>query len=499
MRPTKSIVDELLDSKHYGERWARHWLDVARFAESNGYEVDNRRRGAFQFRDWVIRAFNRDLPFDQFVRWQLAGDQLAPDDPDAHIATGFIVAGSFSHPKPTAENVIGRYDEIDDMVATLGSAFLAQTVACARCHDHKFEPIPQRDYYALAAAFAKTDRQRVTMTPRENGVLDIELLPEKRGKEEPPATAPAIAAYVARDYRKEPVHFLTRGDPKHPRDEAESGFLQVLMPAKKQTQTDPNVHPRVALAQWLTDAENGAGHLAARVIANRLWHHHFGRGLVATPNDFGVRGAGPSHPELLDFLAGRLIENGWRLKPLHRLILTSETWRQRSEAEAEQTVADPDNRLLWKQNVRRLEAEPLRDSLLSVAGILDLTPFGQGSLNESMKHRAIYFETKRTELIPFLQTFNAPDGLTSIGKRVNTTVAPQALLLMNDPLVRRCAEEFARRVRGTGDSITAACEITYGRSPTEEERKDAKEFVGAASWEEFCQALLIYNEFWYVR
>lgn len=167
------IVDHLLESPHFGERWARHWLDVARFGESNGYEVDNRRRGAFQFRDWVIRAFNDDIPFDQFVRWQVAGDQLAPKDPDAHTATGFLVAGSFSHPKPKAEELIGRYDEIDDMVNTVSSAFLAQTVSCARCHDHKFEPIPQADYYAMAAAFAKTDRQRVTMIPEENGELKI--------------------------------------------------------------------------------------------------------------------------------------------------------------------------------------------------------------------------------------------------------------------------------------------------------------------------------------
>ncbi len=496
--PFAQMVDELLESRHFGERWARHWLDVARFAESNGYELDGGRRGAFQYRDWVIRAFNADLPYDRFVRWQIAGDQLAPNLTDALIATGFIVAGPFSFPKPKAEITQGRYDELDDMVSTLGSAFLAQTVGCARCHDHKFEPIPQEDYYALAAAFAPTDRKRATLTPGENGALEIQLFSEKSGNKEPLPNAPAMAAYVARDFRSEPVHFLVRGDPKHAKFAATPGFLQVL-PNPEAEDHGVKVHPRVALANWLTNVENGAGALVAQVIVNRLWHHHFGRGLVATPNDFGFRGAQPTHPRLLDFLATRLIENGWRLKPVHRLILTSAAWRQSSAADGRRTALDPDNRLIWRQNVRRLEAEPLRDSLLAVAGMLDRSAFGKGALSASMKRRAIYFETKRTRLTPFLQMFDAPDALTSIGKRNSATAVPQALLLLNDPMVRACAAAFASRVRAAADPLASAYELALGRLPSEIERMDGEDFIAAASLEEFCQALLISNEFFYVR
>lgn len=490
----EKTVDKLLNSPHFGERWARHWLDVARFAESNGYEVDNLRRGAFQFRDWVIRAFNDDLPFDEFVRSQIAGDLLRPDNPDAHIATGFLVAGPFSHPKPKAEELIGRYDEIDDMVGTMGSAFLAQTISCARCHDHKFEPIPQEDYYALASVFSATDRLRVTISKKENDALSFEKIPEKRGKEKPLPKDGAIAAYVASEYRTEPVHFLIRGNPEKPTNLAIPGLLQVVG-----GEWDKNEHPRIALAHWLTDPENGAGHLIARVMVNRLWHHHFGTGVVATPNDFGIRGDAPSHPQLLDFLAAELIKENWSLKHVHRLILKSAAWKQSSVRNPKSLSLDPGNRLLSSQNIRRLEAEPLRDSLLFVGGRLDSQMFGKGSPDPRMKRRSIYFESKRTELNRFLQTFNAPGALTSIGKRTTTTVAPQALLLMNSPLVRASSESLAAQIESLDDPIGELYLRALSRSPSNSERQSAREFLASDPLVDLCQAILISNEFVYVR
>jgi cytochrome c553 len=383
----EALVDRLLASPHFGERWARHWLDVARFAESHGFEHDYQRAYAFHYRDFVTRAFNQDMPYDQFVRWQLAGDELAPEDPLAMMATGFLGAGV--HPTQItisdAERI--RYDSLDDMLATTGSAMLATTVGCARCHDHKYDPIPTNDYYRMLSAFTKTVRSEVILDLRslEKSVADhARVRPDREpnlqkvmisseGQHVRPLRLHTSSDQIP-DFYKE-TYYLDRGDPGQKAGVAELGFLQVLTRTKETTRwmnksRDKRTSGRrVALSYWITDVEYGAGNLLARVIVNRLWQHYFGRGVVTTPSDFGTQGDRPTHPELLDWLATELIRNGWRLKPIHKLILMSETYRMGELSSAENAKIDPENRFLWRRQPRRLEAEAIRDNALAVGGM----------------------------------------------------------------------------------------------------------------------------------
>ncbi len=533
------LVDRLLASPRFGERWARHWLDIARFAESYGFEQDDDRPHAYHYRDFVIRAFNEDLPFDRFVSWQIAGDVLAPRTPVAMAATGFLAAGAFPTQLTEAEFESARYDELDDMVATVGTSFLGLTTGCARCHDHKFDPIAQRDYYRMAATFTRTvrahvdldlgkdaHRQSMRIFDAEHALLVVDRDKHKRDdkqwkkadkkvqdhlKEAPgPGRSTVLVATEGRkpvfhraDERGFPhfypvTYLLRRGDVRQKTDVMEPGVLPVLGAISEGP-------PRAALAHWLVDEKNGAGRLLARVIVNRLWQHHFGRGLVATPNDFGRQGTPPTHPELLDFLAGELIRGGWRLKPIHRLILTSATYRQSAQPRDDARKADPDNRLWWRWEPRRLEAESIRDAMLAVSGLLDGRMYGPGTLDESDRRRSIYLTVKRSRLVPSMQLFDAPDALTSLGQRSRTTVAPQALLFMNGAQVRRYAEAFAKRLPAqTPEAIKRAYAMTVGRPPTREELADAVGFVEgqAASYGkrspalvDLCQALLALNEF----
>ncbi len=602
-------LDRLLESPHYGERWARHWLDVARFAESHGFEQDYDRENAWPYRDFVIKALNADMPYDRFVQWQIAGDELAPDDPLAWTATGFLGAGAFPTQLTEAEFESARYDELDSMASTVGAAMLGLSVGCARCHDHKYDPIPSRDYYRLAATFTAAIRAHKEFdldpegTKRELSAWEARHAPlaaavEKFEKEElpgrfdrwfagrpwekPGAKLPpellkevkdtagalegerrdrALSAYRKIDdawkrldksvqdslarrpkppavlvtteglkplkhhaddrgfphFYKE-THFLQRGDPNKKQGVAAPGFLQVLSraPEERWIAAPPpgarTPHRRAALARWITDREEGPGALLARVIVNRLWHHHFGRGLVATPNDFGTQGDPPTHPELLDWLAGELARNGWRLKPLHKLLMTSAVWRQASGAAPAKALADPENRLWGRRDLRRLEGEAIRDSILAVSGVLDRRMFGPGTLDEGMTRRSVYFFVKRSRLIPMMMVFDAPEGLVSIGSRPTTTVAPQALLFMNSPHVRAWSKAFARRIAGGDpDVVRNAYRSALSRLPTrvEEaaafaflaeqvrsygERPDARESAVA----DFCQALFCTSEFVYV-
>jgi hypothetical protein len=801
-RPLSAAIDTLLASPHYGERWARHWLDLARFGESHGFEHDYDRPTAFTYRDFVIEAFNRDLPFDTFVKWQIAGDELAPEDNLAMMATGFLAAGVHSTQITKNEVEKHRYDELDDIVNTLGLSMLGLSVGCARCHDHKFDAIPQRDYYRLVAAFTTTVRSEVeleidreataaarathtaahvplvqalkkyedealpsrlaaweqanplqpgefpwlmvepvelkseggatlTLQPdasvlatgtnpqfdlytlvvqttltdlrhlriealaqpslvrggpgrADNGNFDLTDLkvsiaplddPAKsqavslvdpratfeqsglpiaaaidgddrsgwaidpqfgkdhaaafrfaqpigfpqgsrltiqlrfRGNDrhnfgrtrlalstaqEPPelsaeglpatiltARALPVAERSAGQQRQllawygsrhdaewqklnqtvvdhaaqepqprrqkslvsseglpalrlhtqggdflEQTHFLKRGDPNLKLAVATTGFLQVLTPPDEPLERwlrpapegSRTSHRRAALAAWLTDTEQGAGALLARVIVNRLWQHHFGRGLVATPNDFGVRGSPPTHPELLDWLAGQLIAHDWHLKPIQRLILDSATWQQSSRFDAVKGAQDRDNQLFWRHAPQRLEAEAIRDSLLSVSGLLDPQLLGPGTLDEGSRRRSIYFTVKRSRLIPALQAFDAPDALSSVGERPATTVAPQALLLMNNPQSRAAALAMAERLLATHPEaedrlLQDAWRGAVGRSPTATELAEAVGFVHdqATSYAspvtpearkqalaDYCQALFCLNEFLYI-
>jgi hypothetical protein len=526
------VVDRLLASPAYAERWARHWLDVARFAESSGFEHDYDRLYAYQYRDFVIRALQQDLPYDRFVAWQVAGDELAPDDPAALTATGFLGAGAFPTQLTEAEFEQARYDELDDMVSAVGTSFLGLTVGCARCHDHKFDPIGSRDYYRLAATFTTAIRSMVQLDlGRDSHEREVARLDEARARFKRTDGKTLPGAPIAPEPGKSPVvivteglpqlphaaddrHFrafypqvfvLKRGDANQKLEVATPGFLPVLVgdAAAPARWTEPppagarTSFRRAAMARWLTDPEKGAGQLLARVIVNRLWLQHFGRGLVATPNDFGAQGAPPTHPELLDHLARELIAGGWHLKPIHRMILLSATYRQ------EAADGEGDDFVGWRP--RRLEAEAIRDAMLATAGVLDRRMYGPGSLDADNRRRSIYITIKRSQLTPFMQLFDAPDALSSVGQRVTTTVAPQALLFMNDPQVRGYAAAFAARLaadarRSTAAAVSRAYWLALGRAPQAAELARARAFIAAAGRRQpalvdFCQTLLALDEF----
>jgi mono/diheme cytochrome c family protein len=813
----EKVVDRLLASPHYGERWASYWLDVARYGESDGYEQDYDRPHAYHYRDFVIKALNADLPYDTFVKWQLAGDEYEPGNPLAMAATGFLTAGVFPTQITEKEFESTRYNQLDDMAGTAGVAFLGLTVGCARCHDHKFDPIPQSDYYRFTSTFTAAIRSDIDLdasTPEERekakhefeakraelaaavaafereqlpgkfdgyvaalksqggvakpatwSVLDVgdiktggtklTKLPDgsllKIGTETPakdvytftartdatgitairvealahdsfpakgPGLAPngnfvlgsleltaapadgsapaeelsvvkarathqqdtgslAVAATIDEDpvsgwavdgggigkdqaavfELSEPVgfdggtvltirmrfdhpnpqhligrprlsvatvpspdfqgeagppsdvadtlgqiaaaqnvspealaaaktwvgstlpeyqhlqttlqaheatgpakrvvkvqvtseglppvknnaddrgyphfypetYFLKRGDPAQKNGVATQSFLQVLMTpgtgeSRWQTERPQGVktsYRRRAMAEWMCDTEHGAGHLLARVAVNRLWQHHFGRGIVATPADFGTRGAKPTHPELLDWLASELVRGRWRLKPLHRRIVTSSAYALDASFDPVKAAADPDDATIWRRSVRRLESEAIRDAMLAVSGSLDATMYGPGTLDPAMRRRSVYFQIKRSSLIPMMMVFDAPETLVPIAQRAATTVAPQALLLMNNPQVRQYAVGLATRAATEAGSgavreavIAAAYRIALGRDPDSQELADALSFVqsqatshqqagraGAAdaAMADLCQTVLCLNEFVYVE
>jgi mono/diheme cytochrome c family protein len=796
-RAWENLVDRLLASPQYGERWARHWLDLARFAESHGYEHDYDRPTAYHYRDFVVRALNEDMPYDRFVRLQLAGDELEPQNPEALKATGYLAAGTHSTQITAATAEKERYDELDDMAGTVGTSLLGLTVGCARCHDHKYDPIPTKDYYRLLSTFTTTVRSELeidtdpagyqrekqefdrkhktltdalvvyekdqlpgrfdawlasgakavvpkwvvlemtsakssggaTLTRQEDGsyvvtgkrpewdtytftattplrgitAVKIEALSDpslprggpgradngnfalsdftvtakpasgngpavelklrnpratfeqkglpvtatidedgtsawavdpqfgkdhaatwefespvdlgpdvtlkftlkfnnnvRHGMGRPriavttaplPATfdgaqggsvaldvnrilaTPAdsrsesdrgkllayyrsidperrkLEAAVQADLKHLPqpkrfkalvcsegvtplrlhtalpdipdfynkTYFLKRGDVNQKDGEAPAGFLTVLTPgpdAEQRWHVSPPPgsklsYRRTALSNWLTDVDAGAGGLLARVMVNRLWQHHLGRGIVSTPNDFGAQGARPTHPELLDFLARQLVANGWHLKPLHRLIMTSSVYMQSTDYDESRAAVDREDTLWWRRPITRLEGEAIRDSILAVSGQLDPTMYGPGTLDESMRRRSIYFFVKRSKLIPMMTLFDWPDSLQGLGQRSSTTVAPQALALMNHPQVRAYASAFAKRLmpiaeKSLDDAVRRAYVMALAREPDSEEVQDAVAFIRGqgeldAALTSFCQSMFALNEFIYVE
>ena len=529
------LIDKLLDSPHYGERWGRHWLDVARYADSDGQETDRDRPQAYRYRDFVIRALNADMPFDQFVRWQLAGNEYEPENPEAVAATGFLTAGTFAalpDKLMVDERLRNRYNELDDMLSTIGTGLLGLTFGCARCHDHKYDAIPARDYYRILSALHCGDRAEVTV-----GASQEKLLAYRDAGPEP-----------------KPSWLFRRGDYYDHEQPVTLGFLTVLTrdkspedfwrEAREKSPAKESTQQRRALAEWMTDVDHGAGALVARVIVNRVWQHHFGSGLVRTVGDFGVRSEAPSHPELLEWLARDLVQHGWKLKRLHRLILTSAAYQQAS-AGITPASADPDNRLLWKRHPQRLEAEILRDSMLAVSGTLNLEAFGPGFkppiADEAMlarnikdpypkdvkdsadvRRRSVYMFHKRVIPNPLLQAFDKPDAQQSCNRRDPTTVAPQALALLNDPFVRSVSLDFADRLLKEADNDPAKCidrgyQLAVCRSPSDTERLASLEFLETQIKErttrepkpsadearrralaDWCQILFSLNEFLYI-
>ena len=798
------LVDRLLESPHYGERWARHWLDLARFAESHGYEQDDDRPTAYHYRDFVIQALNQDMPYDQFVRWQLAGDEFEPQNNLALMATGFLAAGTHATQITANQVEKERYDELDDMASTIGTSMLGLTIGCARCHDHKYDPIPQADYYRFVATFTTTVRSEVDLDfhpeqtrhrqaafDRDHAPLaealrkfEAEQLPSRHeawlasdvqhldarwliveatstksagGAElaqqedgsylvsgtnadhdiytftvqtarkgisavrvdalaDPslpkggpgradngnfalsefqlwaaPATSNAPGAPVklvnpkatfaqdklpvasviddnkksawavepefgkdhaaafeietpitneqgttltfilkfennkrhnlgrlrlsistaakpvelggqqvalrridevnqalatpaerrtdearaalrawhrehdpewqkldaaVQEHRKqaprpeltkvlisteglpavrlrtqgadffEETYYLKRGDLKQKIAPAEPSFLQALMNAPDDAQHWQVVPPegwrtsyrRRALANWMTDPDGGAGHLLARVIVNRLWQHHFGRGIVATPSDFGHSGDAPTHPELLDYLACRLIEGGWRLKPIHKLMMTSAVYVQSVESHQRHAAVDPLNRFLWRRSRVRLDAEVIRDAMLAASGRLDTRMFGPGTLDPAHPRRSIYFTVKRSQLVPGMMLYDAPDSLLAIGRRAATIVAPQALAMLNNQQIIERAGAFAERLLApegvtTEEAIRRGYLRALGRVPDETELAESAAFIqratdsyaeagnqnaARAAMSDFCQVLFSLNEFIYI-
>ncbi len=598
------VVERLLASPAYGERWGRHWLDVARWAESEGYESNHPRPHAWRYRDWVVRAFNADKPYDVFLRQQVAGDEMTSWSDDNLIATGFLAAARLSSNEE--DKWRQRNDMLVDVVNATAGAFLGLTLQCAQCHNHKLEPLTQRDYYRFMGFFVMgqpgpfaltdptlNDTYRKALPPgldelrrRERELFEagrvilvgeakkkmspelrraLELPEGKRSAEEerlhrqadlllqftperiernipeanrkehqelkkkiaelakglpdrpqtfaycssaaPVGALPALGFYPLpwqpERLRTMKAHLLHGGDVHRPGPALEPGWPSVLGPVPDGAIGD---RPRLALADWLTAPTNP---LTARVWANRVWQYHFGRGLVATPSDFGLKGSPPSHPELLDWLACELIDSGWSTKHLHRLIVTSAAYRRASRPQPENEKADPDNLLLWRWLPRRLEAEAIRDAMLTVAGDLDRRAGGASDEENASRRRTLYLVQKR-ERPPAVQArFDGPSASTeSCPCRHTSTVPLQALYLLNNDFALARAQALAQRARERADRhaerMQAAFLLALGRAPDEVERKAFRRFLEAVpdpaqSLVLFSQALLNLNEFVYLE
>jgi cytochrome c553 len=568
------VIDTLLDSPRFGERWGRHWLDVARFAESTGQSSNVAFPHAWRYRDWVIDSLCADKPYDQFIREQIAGDLLKSRDDDERAefltATGFLAIGPKSLNERNPRQF--RMDLADEQLDATFQVFQALTVACARCHDHKFDPIPQTDYYAVAGIFLSTEScygtirqiqsnhpsdlvplprsadvtmplgkltdarrksiedqiqaQRDSMaelTSRDNFIrrifissriaqLESELdLYDAEGTPRPLAMGVAEALLTS----DSPVY--VRGEIDQPGPRVRRGFPQVL--TAEQPQIRPGTSGRRELAEWIASAENP---LTARVMANRVWLHLFGRGIVSTPDNFGASGLPPSHPELLDYLALSLIDNGWSVKGLIRQIMLSRAYQLSTEFDERNFEADPDNVLVWRMPVQRLEAEAIRDTMLKLSGRLDfnrpqgslVATGGEGNIGFRLRgdpsmfdaHRTVYLPIVRDQLPEVLSLFDFPDPSLIIGQRSTTTIPAQSLFMLNNQFVIRQAEGMASGLLGMGDDverIKQAYRLCFSREPTDTEINNALAFVedygrthaGRTTWSAFCQAMFASAEF----
>ncbi len=565
------VIDDLLTRPAHGERWARHWLDVVRYADSNGYERDAEKPFVWRYRDYVINAFNTDLPFDRFILEQLAGDELPDASTQSLIATGLQRLGHWDD--EPADPPTDRFDQLDDIVSTTAEGFLGLTLACARCHDHKFEPFSTRDYYSAVAIFNPLQRPRKGRTelalpagsPAQLAALADRDRAIARVRQQTNSLAPAAinaAVQKLRDATPDlplayflneptpqppPTHVLLRGSPTRPGAEVPPAVPAVLV--KNQPPFPPpnerTSQRRLALARWIASPDNP---LTARVLVNRVWQYHFGHGLVRTSNDFGLMGSPPTHPELLDWLADWFVRDAqWSLKKLHRLLTTSATYRQSKLTNPTYAAVDPENRLLWRAPLRRLEVEAIRDSMLAVSGQLNPKMFGPAmkppipaaaieantdkqsvwkvSDETEASRRTIYAFIKRGLVVPMLEVLDLGDTVHSCPQRQTTTVAPQALTLFNNDFVIAQSRHLATRlVREAGtDSakqLAALWHLALCRKPTGVEISAMQEFRRAetarlladattagkplsaadadrAALEQICRAVLNLNEFVY--
>jgi hypothetical protein len=572
-----AVVDGLLASPRFGERWGRHWLDVARYAESSGRANNFAYPHAWRYRDYVIAAFNADKPYDHFIREQLAGDLLdAKDDAqktDFLTATGFLAVGPKTHNERNPRQF--QMDVADEQIDATFQAFQALTVACARCHDHKFDPIPQKDYYAVAGIFLSSDTcygtirllqsnhpSSLVSLPKDGGAtvgLDP-LTPERRAAIEQQIKdvreqitklptgqdsflrrilfqnrisvlqsqlalydsegTPRLLAMGIRDRTfASDSRVYNRGELDQPGTTVRRGFPQVLSTSQPTIRQGSG---RRELADWIASKDNP---LTARVMANRVWLHLFGRGLVATPDNFGASGTTPSHPALLDHLAVTFAEGGWSVKKLIRTVALSHAYRLSSQFDEKNFDADPDNVLVWRMPKRRLEAEALRDSMLALGGRLDLTPpkgspvarGGEGNVGFRFRvggdpaatdaHRSVYLPIVRDGLPEVLTLFDFPDPSLIIGERATTTIPAQSLYLMNNPFVIRQAEGMADNLLASSEDdagkLTRAYQLCYSRPPSDNELQNAQKFIAdyglrqprRATWAALCQALFAGAEF----
>lgn len=530
------LIDQLLASPRYGERWARYWLDLVRYADTAGFETDHFFINAWRYRDYVIKAFNTDKPYTEFVQEQIAADELWSTNLDLEgtsklpaaktenlqrrIGTGLFTIGSF----PIEFTYYGdqfRAEWQADAVDTIGSAFLGLTVGCARCHDHKFDAISQRDYYALTALFAGSVEKEIPLgslfdvqtssrgfpllanaeamkqkARRAKGAERAALLQQLGEAYLRAPERPATANVLGHEETTPDTHILIRGDFKHKGAKVEPGFISSLHPGPPIQEKQR----RAALAKWLTSESNP---LLARVMVNRIWQGHFGDGLVRTPNDFGRQGEPPTQPELLDWLATEFVAQKWSIKAMHRLIMNSSAYR---------APAAP----------RRLDADAIRDHTLAVAGILNLKMGGVGIIpplsGEELQaartpnlwpahpdpaehnRRSIYLQMKRSLTLPMLQIFDAPDTAASCARREKSTVAPQALARMNSAFTASAASAFAARLQreAPDNPIDHAWRLAFSRLPTESERQTAQEYLSRNSLPRLCLLILNMSEFLYV-
>lgn len=570
------LIDRLLGRPEYGERWARHWLDLVRFAESNGYERDAPKPNAWRYRDYVIQSFDRDKAYDRFILEQLAGDELDGGySEESIIATGFYRLHVWDDEPDST--LAAEFDDLDDVMVTTGAAFLGLTLGCARCHDHKYDPISHQDYYRTLAYFRSINpygQHKTGGGGRGTGRITRALAPPETIRrwelEKAERTRPfreALASAKDEEARKrwrleiqkiedhppfgfalavqedpiKPTHVFRRGDVLAPAEEVQPGVPEVLAFMSPQVRTPrdgASSGRRLGFARWVADPGNP---LTARVMVNRLWRHHFGRGLVETPNDFGRTGSPPSHPELLDMLAAEFIAQGWSIKRMHRFIMTSEAYRMSSKADRSVALGkDESNELFWRQNSRRMEAEALRDSILATSGSLHQVKGGPGfypslpkevhrtqdsegkgwqtSAPREQARRSIYSFVKRALLPPLLEAFDFTATTVPVGERSVTTVAPQALMLLNDDFVRREGEAMVRRLdREVGSEgegrVLRAFQLSLQRKPTPSEMEASLAMVreqerlissgpgrlsSSAAWREFCVALFNLNEFLHI-
>ena len=600
-----NLIDELLDSPHYGEKWGRHWLDLVRYAESNSFERDGTKPFVWRYRDYVIRSFNEDKPYDQFLTEQLAGDEIENPTTDSIVATGYYRLGQWDD--EPADPLKAKYDDLDDIVATTSQTMLGLTVNCARCHDHKIDPIPQADYYKMVSFFENIRRYGVRSDesvheasvktiigngkPDEiathqklvddvNQEIDMivklakpgfesvehedfqyemnklaimekrvgdqitkkqfasfrELLKKRKSLiENPPGSLKVLC--VKEDGVSPPASFIrVRGNPHVKGNAVEPGFISVLSPPEAvitKPSTESSTGRRLAFARWVADPDNP---MTARVMVNRLWQHHFGRGIVRTTSDFGFQGTKPTHPELLDWLASEFTNRGWSMKQMHRLIMNSNAYRMSSVYSPEGYEKDPANDLFWRFNLRRLTAEEIRDSILAVTGQLNKEEMfgpsiftvmppevlagqsrpGKGwgkSSGMDRRRRSIYIHVKRSLGVPILTTNDAADTDSTCPVRFITTQPTQALGMMNSEFTNRQAKLFADQIRelvpeDRDEQVKTILQRVMQRPPTKQEIERGNELI--QSWidqenatadqalEYFCLMTLNLNEFAYV-